>query len=90
MLGRVEIAQNKAYTARAFDMSTKELAQISQPGDPAFGIASSTDHKIAIFAGGIPIKRGSQIIGAIGVSGGKPDQDHHVALAAVEAMIVCH
>jgi threonine dehydrogenase-like Zn-dependent dehydrogenase len=29
-LGSIEIAQNKAYTARAFDMTTKDLAKISQ------------------------------------------------------------
>ncbi|OWK35288.1 hypothetical protein FRUB_09449 [Fimbriiglobus ruber] len=28
-LGSIEIAMNKAYTARAFDMTTKELAKIS-------------------------------------------------------------
>ena len=53
-LGSVEIARNKAYTARAFDMSTKELGKISQPGDPAYGIADSTNHRIAIFPGGSP------------------------------------
>lgn len=84
-LGSIEIAQNKAYTARAFDMSTKELAKISQPGDPAYGIASSTEQKIAIFPGGVPLKAGGKVVGAVGVSGGKPDQDHDVAEAGVAA-----
>lgn len=86
-LGSIEIARNKAYTARAFDMSTKELSKISQPGQPAFGIASSTDHRIAIFPGGIPLKAGDEVVGAVGVSGGKPDQDHDVAKAAAEAFV---
>jgi uncharacterized protein GlcG (DUF336 family) len=80
-LGSIEIAQNKAYTARAFDMPTKDLANISQPGDPAFGIADSTNHRIAIFPGGIPLYAGNVIVGAIGVSGGKPKQDQQVAEA---------
>ncbi|QJW93297.1 GlcG/HbpS family heme-binding protein [Frigoriglobus tundricola] len=84
-LGSIEIACNKAYTARAFDMPTKELAKISQPGDPAYGIASSTQHRIAIFPGGIPLKAGGKVVGAVGVSGGKPDQDHAVAEAGAEA-----
>lgn len=84
-LGSIEIAQNKAYTARAFDMSTKDLAKISQPGDPAYGIASSTEHRIAIFPGGVPLSSESQVVGAIGVSGGKPDQDHSVAEAGATA-----
>lgn len=84
-LGSVEIAVNKAYTARAFDMSTKDLAKISQPGAPAYGIASSTDHKIAIFPGGIPLVLDGKVVGAVGASGGKPDQDHAVAEAGAEA-----
>lgn len=87
-LGSIEIAKNKAYTARAFDMSTKELSTISQPGEPAYGIASSTDHRIAIFPGGIPIVVNEVVIGAVGVSGGKPDQDHEVASAAAVAFLV--
>lgn len=30
-LGSVEIAKNKAYTARAFDMTTKDLAKLASP-----------------------------------------------------------
>ena len=30
----VDIAQDKAFTARAFDITTKELATLSQPGQP--------------------------------------------------------
>ena len=86
-LGSIAIAQNKAYTARAFDMSTRDLAKISQPGEPAYGIAVSTDHKVAIFPGGIPLKAGDRVIGAVGVSGGKPDQDHSVAEASAEAFL---
>ena len=74
-LGSISIARNKAYTARAFDMTTKELAKLSQPGAPAFGIENSTDHTVAIFPGGIPLYSGKQVVGAVGVSGGKPDQD---------------
>jgi uncharacterized protein GlcG (DUF336 family) len=84
-LGSIEIAQNKAYTARAFDMSTKELAKISQPGDSAYGIAMSTNHKIAIFSGGIPLKAGDVVVGAIGSSGGTPSQDQEVAEAGADA-----
>jgi len=38
-----------------------------------------------IFAGGIPLKRGGKVVGAIGVSGGAGDQDHRVAEAGVAA-----
>ena len=86
-LGSIEIARNKAYTARAFDMTTKDLSKISQPGDPAYGIAVSTEHRLAIFPGGIPLKADGKVIGAVGASGGKPDQDHSVAEAGAEAFV---
>jgi uncharacterized protein GlcG (DUF336 family) len=38
------------------------------------------------FAGGIPIKVNGQIVGAVGVSGGRGEQDHAVAEAAVAAL----
>jgi uncharacterized protein GlcG (DUF336 family) len=84
-LGSIDIAQDKAFTARAFDISTDELAKLSQPGEPLFGINASNEGRVVIFAGGIPIKFDGQIIGAVGVSGGKPDQDHDVAKAGVAA-----
>jgi len=87
-LGSGEIAKNKAYSARAFDMSTKQLGVIAAPGATAFGIDSSTDHRIAIFPGGIPIKVGDTVVGAVGVSGGDPNQDHAVAEAGVKAFIL--
>ncbi len=80
-LGSIDIAQNKAFTARAFDMSTRELGEISQPEDPAYGIAHSNRGRVMIFAGGVPLKSEGQVIGAIGVSGGTPDQDEEVAEA---------
>ena len=80
-LGSIEIAQNKAWTARAFDISTKELASMSQPKQPLFGIAETHRGRVIIFAGGVPLRNKDQIVGAIGVSGGTPDQDHQVAEA---------
>ncbi|MBV9304874.1 MAG: heme-binding protein, partial [Acidobacteriaceae bacterium] len=76
---------NKAYTARAFDISTKDLASHSQSGGQFFGIHVSNHGRIMIFAGGIPLKKGGKVVGAIGVSGGSGDQDHSVAEAGAAA-----
>jgi uncharacterized protein GlcG (DUF336 family) len=84
-LGSVDIAQGKAYTARAFNMSTKDLAPLCQPGQPLFGIHASNDGRLIVFAGGIPLERGGEVVGAIGVSGGAVEQDHVVAAAGAEA-----
>jgi uncharacterized protein GlcG (DUF336 family) len=83
-LGSISIALNKAYTSRAFDMSTKELGAMSQPGKPLFGIQASNDGRLIIFGGGMPLKDGETVVGAIGVSGGTVDQDEEVAAAGIE------
>ena len=84
-LGSIDIAQSKAYTARAFDMETRELAPLAQPGGPLYGIEAGNDGRVIVFAGGIPLKVGGRIVGAIGVSGGTVDQDQEVAEAGVAA-----
>lgn len=84
-LGSIDISINKAYTARAFDISTKDLATHSQPGGQFYGIHASNDGKIMIFAGGIPLKRDGKVVGAIGVSGGSGAQDQAVAEAGAAA-----
>jgi len=86
-LGSIDIAQDKAFTARAFDMTTKALSKMSQPGEPLFGIDSSNDGRVVIFAGGIPLEADGKVIGAVGVSGGRPDQDHEVAEAGAAAFV---
>jgi uncharacterized protein GlcG (DUF336 family) len=84
-LGSIDISIKKAYTSRAFDISTKDVAEHAQSGGQFFGIHVSNDGKIMIFAGGVPLKRGSEVVGAIGVSGGSGDQDHAVAEAGAAA-----
>jgi uncharacterized protein GlcG (DUF336 family) len=84
-LGSIDIALGKAYTARAFNMSTKELAPLCQPGGSLFGIHASNNGRLIVFAGGIPLTRDGEVVGAIGVSGGAVEQDQAVALAGAEA-----
>ena len=84
-IGSIDISMKKAYTSRAFDIETIDLAKHSQPGGQFFGIHASNDGKIMIFAGGIPLKREGKVVGAIGVSGGSGDQDHAVATVGAAA-----
>ena len=84
-IGSIDISINKAFTARAFDIQTKDLAQFSQSGGQFFGIHASNHGKIMIFAGGVPLKRDGKVVGAIGVSGGMGEQDQAVAEAGAAA-----
>jgi len=80
-IGSIDISINKAWTARAFDIATKDLAEYSQSGKEFFGIHASNNGRVMIFAGGIPLRRDGKVVGAIGVSGGMGKQDHAVAEA---------
>ena len=84
-IGSIDISIKKAWTARAFDIATQDLAGFSQSGDQFFGIHVSNNGKVMIFAGGIPLKQGDQVVGAIGVSGGMGAQDQEVAEAGAAA-----
>ena len=84
-IGSIDISINKAFTSRAFDITTKDLADNSQSGDQFFGIHVSNRGRIMIFAGGIPLKRDGKVVGAVGVSGGSGVQDHEVAEAGAAA-----
>src|ERR1700754_5005100 len=69
-IGSVDISINKAFTARAFDISTEELAADAGPGGQFYCIHASNGGRVMIFAGGIPLQRAGHIVGAVGVSGG--------------------
>lgn len=84
-MGSIDISINKAWTARAFDIATKDLAQHSQSGGQFFGIHASNGGKVMIFAGGIPLMKDGKVVGAIGVSGGSGEQDQTVAEAGAAA-----
>ena len=85
-IGSIDISINKAFTSRAFDIATKDLAHHSQSGDQFFGIHASNHGRIMIFAGGIPLKEAGKVVGAIGVSGGSGEQDHAVAEAGASVI----
>jgi len=84
-IGSIDISINKAFTSRAFDIATKDLAQHAQPGGQFYGIHASNGGRIMIFAGGVPLKRGGKVVGAIGVSVGSGEQDQAVAEAGAAA-----
>lgn len=74
-----DIALNKAYTSAGLKMSTAELAKLSAPGQPLYGIQHTNEGKIVIFGGGEVLKAGDRIAGALGVSGGTLEQDTFLA-----------
>jgi uncharacterized protein GlcG (DUF336 family) len=84
-LGSINIAVDKAFTSASFLMPTQDLAEMTQPGQPLYGLETTNEGRVINFAGGIPLMRREEVAGAIGVSGGTVDQDQEVAEAGAAA-----
>lgn len=87
-LGSIDIAIDKAKTSARMTMPTRVIADITygedRKGGPVPGLAHMKG--FTAFAGGLPIKVGNTVIGAIGVSGASADQDEACAQAGIDAV----
>jgi uncharacterized protein GlcG (DUF336 family) len=86
LIGSIDLAIDKAVTARLFDKATSDVAKLAQPGQPLYGIQESNAGKVVIFGGGVPIRSGGSIVGAVGASAGTVEQDVEVVEAAIAAL----
>jgi uncharacterized protein GlcG (DUF336 family) len=89
LLASVAISQAKAYTARSLNSATKDVSGWAQPGGPLYGIETAhlaAGRALVTFGGGVPVVVDGEVVGAIGVAGGSPDQDHEVASAGAAAL----
>ena len=79
----VENARRKAYTANTFKMSTEDFIK-DMKTRPVRREQTTLPHVIAI-NGGVPIKAGNDVIGAVGVGGAPGGHlDEQCANAAIE------
>ena len=77
------VAQKQAETTVGFQMATRGLTQMVQPGAPLYGIESVGGGRVVVFGGGIPLtNEDGRVVGGVGVSGGSPEEDHDVTAAA--------
>ena len=79
----VQIAQDKAYTAAGFGLSTDAWHEFIKDDPPLAAGATGGIDRLVVFGGGYPIKLDGQVIGGVGVSGGHYTQDMEVAQAAL-------
>ncbi len=79
------IAQDKAYTAASFKMSSAEAYDLVSVREP-LRQGMVTRNRTAMFGGGIPVKIDGEIVGAIGVSGGSEAMDIDYAIAGLAAI----
>lgn len=81
----VSIAQDKAYTAVGFGMSTDTWHEFIK-NDPPLALGIVHTPRLVVFGGGYPIKEKGQVIGGIGVSGGHYSDDMECARGGLEAL----
>ncbi|MFJ7967997.1 heme-binding protein [Streptomyces sp. NPDC096324] len=82
-----ETSTRKAYTALQLDSATVDLVDAVQPGGLFHTLPTALDRPLLFIAGGVPVRRDGRLIGAIGVGGGMPEQDHGFAAAATESLV---
>ena len=81
-----DISQQKALTAVLFQMDTKDLVPLVQPGAALYGIESTSGGRLVVFAGGVLLKDADgAVAGGVGVSAGTVDEDQQVAEAGRKA-----
>ncbi|MFB6782861.1 heme-binding protein [Streptomyces sp. NPDC056352] len=81
-----ETSTRKAYTALQLNAPTADLVDLVKPDGPFHSLPTALDQPLLFIAGGLPLHRDGRLIGAIGVGGGAPEQDHGFARAAIEEL----
>ncbi|MDH5033295.1 MULTISPECIES: GlcG/HbpS family heme-binding protein [Chryseobacterium] len=85
--GVIDFAVKKARTAAMFGVNTEMMGSIiSETGIHGYGMLNSNEGLLTI-AGGVVLQNAEgKIIGAIGSSGGSPEQDKEIAEAGAQAI----
>jgi uncharacterized protein GlcG (DUF336 family) len=81
-----ETSTRKAYTALQLATPTADVVDAVKPDGPFHSLPTSLERPLLFIAGGVPVIRDGRVIGAVGVGGGAPHQDHEYATAAVTTL----
>ncbi len=82
----VEIAQNKAWTAISFGISTDTWFDFIKE-DPPLVTGITHTPRLIVYGGGYPIMVDGHVVGGIGCSGGHYTQDMECAQAALMTLV---
>ena len=82
---RVEVAKGKAWGCVAMGESSRGLAEKAK-SNPAFvnGLTVTSKGRILPNPGAVPIKENNNIIGSVGISGDKGENDEKICIEAVK------
>ncbi|HEX6951405.1 MAG TPA: heme-binding protein [Gaiellaceae bacterium] len=84
-LGAMQLAVGKAFTAVSWATPSGEFGPSTQPGGDDWGW-NSTDARIVVYAGGIPLLVEGELVGALGASGGTASEDEECVVAAADGL----
>jgi uncharacterized protein GlcG (DUF336 family) len=84
-LGAMGLAEGKAYTAVLWGTRSGDFTESTQPGGADWGW-NTTDERIVVYAGGIPLLADGALVGGLGASGGLADEDEACVLAAAQSL----
>src|SRR5262252_224507 len=84
-LGAMRLAVGKAFTAVSWATPSGEFGPSTQPGGDDWGW-NTTDARIVVYAGGIPLLVDGELVGGIGASGGTATEDEECVVAAAAGL----
>jgi uncharacterized protein GlcG (DUF336 family) len=84
-LGAMKLAVGKAYTSVLWAAPSGDFTQSTQPGGDDWGW-NSTDPRIVVYAGGLPLLVDGELVGGVGASGASAEDDAECVSAAVRSL----
>jgi uncharacterized protein GlcG (DUF336 family) len=84
-LGAMRLALGKAFTAVSWATPSGEFGASTQPGGDDWGW-NTTDPRIVVYAGGIPLLVDGELVGAVGASGGTAAEDEECVVVAASGL----
>ncbi len=87
-LASIVIASNKAWTAARERKPTYEIGQASRHPQTGFDLRNYGDPRYLGWGGGLPVKVGDAVVGAVAVSGLTEEEDIEVAQMGVDAIVL--
>ena len=84
-LGAMQLALGKAYTSVLWGAPSADFMQSTQPGGDDWGW-NTTDPRIVVYAGGLPLHVDGELVGGVGASGATAAEDEACVRAAVSSL----
>ena len=84
-LGATALADGKAYTAVLWGRASGALHESTQPGGADWGF-NTTDPRVVVYAGGLPLFADGRLVGGVGASGATAEQDEECVRAGATGL----